>query len=176
MSLSDLAKDTFPKATAAAPSPCFSTTRTTLHCSSRKSSQSAVMTTTSVTTRAWRTRTCVTSGLNVQTTELDERAGPGLRELPLQPEGVIRRGSRNLRPTLSPNSVCQSFLSIHHEKSSRFKKCLYKACKATTRSEFFDAKACRAKAKLAFLAVMGVGCQPYKDAQTEACECVKTEL
>ena len=64
----------------------------------------------------------------------------------------------------------------HHNNSSRFKKCLYKACKQTARSEFFDAKACRAKAKLAFLAVMGVGCQPYKDAQEEACECVKTEL
>ena len=62
------------------------------------------------------------------------------------------------------------------QKTCRFKKCLYKACKATARSEFFDAKACRAKAKLAFLAVMGVGCQPYKDAQKEACECVKSEL
>jgi hypothetical protein len=55
-----------------------------------------------------------------------------------------------------------------------FKKCLYAACKATEKSEFFDAKACRLKAKLAFLAVMGVGCQMFLDAQEEACECVKS--
>ena len=59
----------------------------------------------------------------------------------------------------------------HKKLTFRFKKCLYKACKATARNEFLalNAKACRAKAKLAFLAVMGVGCQPYKDAQVRRC-------
>lgn len=60
----------------------------------------------------------------------------------------------------------------------KFKKCLYATCKGK-QNEFFDAKKCRLKAKLFYMAVLGVGCHSYIDAQRQACECVKapkTEL
>lgn len=53
-----------------------------------------------------------------------------------------------------------------------FKKCLYKVCQMK-KYAFLDEKTCKLKAKLAYLAVIGVGCQMYKDAQTNACQCVK---
>ena len=55
----------------------------------------------------------------------------------------------------------------------RFKKCLYASCK---KANSLMATGCKIKAKMAFMAVLGIGCQPFKDAQAEACECVKSEL
>ncbi len=57
----------------------------------------------------------------------------------------------------------------------KFKKCLYGTCKEK-RYEFLDSKKCRLKAKLFFITVLGVGCQPYISAQKSACQCVKDEL
>lgn len=52
------------------------------------------------------------------------------------------------------------------------KKCMYKVCKDKQR-DFLDEKKCKATAKTAYLLVMAVGCQLYKDSQDEACQCVK---
>lgn len=57
----------------------------------------------------------------------------------------------------------------------KFKKCLYRTCKGK-KIEFFDSKKCRLKAKLFYITVLGVGCQPYINAQKEACQCIRSEL
>ena len=57
-----------------------------------------------------------------------------------------------------------------------FRKCLYKVCRKDEHKRFLDNKKCKLKAKLFYMAVVGVGCQPYKAAQKNACDCVKTEL
>ena len=57
-----------------------------------------------------------------------------------------------------------------------FRKCLYKVCRKEEHARFLDNKKCKLKAKLFYMAVVGVGCTPFKDAQKAACECVKTEL
>lgn len=60
----------------------------------------------------------------------------------------------------------------------KFKRCLYSSCKSK-KHEFFDAKKCRLKAKLFLMAVLGIGCQSFIDAQRQACICVlpsKSEL
>ena len=54
----------------------------------------------------------------------------------------------------------------------KFKKCLYGACKGKNK-QFLDSKKCKLKAKVFYITVLGVGCQSYISAQTEACECVK---
>ena len=43
-------------------------------------------------------------------------------------------------------------------------------------ARFLDNKKCKLKAKLFYMAVVGVGCTPFKDAQKAACDCAKTEL
>ena len=57
---------------------------------------------------------------------------------------------------------------------------MHSVCTSTFRKEeharFLDNKKCKLKAKLFYMAVVGVGCTPFKDAQKAACECVKTEL
>ena len=58
-----------------------------------------------------------------------------------------------------------------------FKKCLYGQCRRRDQPgfdhmSFVDTKTCKLKAKLAFVAVIGVGCQAYLDAQASACQCV----
>ena len=40
---------------------------------------------------------------------------------------------------------------------------------------FLDNKKCKLKAKLFYMAVVGVGCVPFKEAQKNACNCVKLE-
>jgi len=57
-----------------------------------------------------------------------------------------------------------------------FRKCLYSVCRKDEHKQFLDNKKCKLKAKLFYIAVVGVGCTPYKNAQKNACECVKTEL
>jgi len=57
-----------------------------------------------------------------------------------------------------------------------FRKCLYKVCRKEDHKLFLDNKKCKLKAKLFYMAVIGVGCQPFKDAQKQACQCVKSEL
>ena len=54
-----------------------------------------------------------------------------------------------------------------------FRKCLYKVCRKDEHKRFLDNKKCKLKAKLFYMAVVGVGCQPFKDAQKNACLCVK---
>lgn len=54
-----------------------------------------------------------------------------------------------------------------------FRKCLYKVCRKGEHKLFLDNKKCKLKAKLFYMAVVGVGCQPFKDAQKNACKCVK---
>jgi len=54
-----------------------------------------------------------------------------------------------------------------------FRKCLYKVCRKDEHKRFLDNKKCKLKAKLFYMAVIGVGCQPFKDAQRNACHCVK---
>jgi len=54
-----------------------------------------------------------------------------------------------------------------------FRKCLYRVCKKEQHKRYLDNKKCKLKAKLFYMAVVGVGCQPFKDAQKEACNCVK---
>lgn len=57
----------------------------------------------------------------------------------------------------------------------KFKKCLYGTCKRKKQDQFLDSKKCKLKAKLFYITVLGVGCQSYISAQTEACECVRRE-
>jgi len=57
-----------------------------------------------------------------------------------------------------------------------FRKCLYRVCRKDQHKRYLDNKKCKLKAKLFYMAVVGVGCQPYKDAQKGACMCVKQEL
>jgi len=52
-----------------------------------------------------------------------------------------------------------------------FRKCLYRVCRSEEHSRFLDNKKCKLKAKLFYMAVVGVGCQPYKNAQRNACVC-----
>uniref|UniRef100_A0A0K2TTF9 Group XIIA secretory phospholipase A2like [Megachile rotundata] n=2 Tax=Lepeophtheirus salmonis TaxID=72036 RepID=A0A0K2TTF9_LEPSM len=52
-----------------------------------------------------------------------------------------------------------------------FKRCLYSVCKS--KDILLAKKTCQAKAKMFYLAVIGLGCQSYKEAQKEACNCVK---
>lgn len=54
----------------------------------------------------------------------------------------------------------------------RFKKCLYANCRKPKKLSFLDTKACKLKAKLFYLTVIGVGCQSFLDAQENACQCV----
>ncbi|XP_023323403.1 group XIIB secretory phospholipase A2-like protein [Eurytemora carolleeae] len=55
----------------------------------------------------------------------------------------------------------------------KFRKCLYKVCSGEEHKKFLDNKKCKLKAKLFYMTVVGVGCQPFKDAQRNACDCVK---
>eukprot|EP00088_Acartia_fossae_P029292 TRINITY_DN30138_c0_g1_i1.p1 TRINITY_DN30138_c0_g1~~TRINITY_DN30138_c0_g1_i1.p1 ORF type:complete len:236 (+),score=25.06 TRINITY_DN30138_c0_g1_i1:130-837(+) len=55
----------------------------------------------------------------------------------------------------------------------KFRKCLYKVCRGDQHKGFLDNKKCKLKAKLFYMAVVGVGCGPFKTAQKAACECVK---
>ena len=75
-----------------------------------------------------------------------------------------------------------------------FRKCLYRVCRWDSdnnswmrsafhskfrkeeHARFLDNKKCKLKAKLFYMAVVGVGCTPFKDAQKAACDCAKTEL
>lgn len=61
------------------------------------------------------------------------------------------------------------------ECDMKFKKCLYGTCKKQAYA-FLDSKTCRLKAKLFYITVLGIGCQPYINAQKAACQCVKSEL
>ena len=54
-----------------------------------------------------------------------------------------------------------------------FRKCLYRVCRKDEHQRFLDNKKCKLKAKLFYMAVVGVGCVPFKDAQKNACNCVK---
>jgi len=54
----------------------------------------------------------------------------------------------------------------------KFRKCLYKVCRTDKHNKFLDNIKCKLKAKLFYMAVVGVGCHSYKDAQRNACECV----
>lgn len=63
----------------------------------------------------------------------------------------------------------------------KFKKCLYAVCRMLQeeptpqpRRTQLDQQTCKAKAKLAYMAVMAVGCQLYRDAQKQACTCIRT--
>jgi len=56
-----------------------------------------------------------------------------------------------------------------------FRKCLYRVCRKDDHKKFLDNKKCKLKAKLFYMAVVGVGCSPFKEAQKNACLCVKTE-
>jgi len=53
-----------------------------------------------------------------------------------------------------------------------FRKCMYAVCKEKPGVELIHRKPCKVNARAAFLLVVAVGCQMYKDAQREACECV----
>jgi len=55
----------------------------------------------------------------------------------------------------------------------RFRKCLYRVCRGEDKLNYIDNKKCKLKAKVFYMAVVGVGCQPFKDAQKVACECIK---
>ena len=57
-----------------------------------------------------------------------------------------------------------------------FRKCLYQVCRGSGQKGFLENKKCKLKAKLFYMAVVGAGCQPYRDAQSKACDCVKSEL
>jgi len=57
----------------------------------------------------------------------------------------------------------------------KFRKCLYKVCRGEKHKKFLDNKKCKLKAKLFYMAVVGVGCQPYREAQKNACVCQKRE-
>jgi len=56
-----------------------------------------------------------------------------------------------------------------------FRKCLYRVCRKDEHQKYLDNKKCKLKAKLFYMAVVGVGCQPYKNAQKHACECVRVK-
>ena len=56
-----------------------------------------------------------------------------------------------------------------------FRKCLYRVCRKDEHKYFLDNKKCKLKAKLFYMAVVGVGCQPYKNAQKNACVCEKDQ-
>jgi len=62
----------------------------------------------------------------------------------------------------------------------KFKKCLYRQCKKDQHQlDYLTSKACKLKAKVFFLTLVGVGCSSYLNAQEKACQCVsrrKTEL
>ena len=60
----------------------------------------------------------------------------------------------------------------------KFKRCLYGYCKSKFGKskmsiKYFDRQKCNLKAKLFYVTVVGVGCQAYRDAQQNACRCVK---
>ena len=42
-------------------------------------------------------------------------------------------------------------------------------------TQILDKKACKIKAKLAYMSVIGVGCQSFRSAQKDACVCVKDD-
>ena len=52
------------------------------------------------------------------------------------------------------------------------RKCLYQTCRGSVQ-RFLENKKCKLEAKLFYLAVVGAGCQPYRDAQSKDCDCVK---
>ncbi len=54
----------------------------------------------------------------------------------------------------------------------RFRRCLYRVC-STLESKLFEQDPCKAKARAAFLLVQGLGCPLYRDAQRNACMCVR---
>lgn len=56
-----------------------------------------------------------------------------------------------------------------------FRKCLYRVCRKDEHKYFLDNKKCKFKAKLFYMAVVGVGCQPFKNAQKNACQCVREQ-
>ena len=51
----------------------------------------------------------------------------------------------------------------------------YRVCRKDEHQKYLDNKKCKLKAKLFYMAVVGVGCQPYKNAQKHACECVRVK-
>ena len=60
----------------------------------------------------------------------------------------------------------------------RFKRCLYGYCKGKFGKkkkplQYLDRQKCKLKAKLFYVTVVGVGCQAYRDAQKNACQCVR---
>ena len=60
----------------------------------------------------------------------------------------------------------------------KFKRCLYGHCKGKFGKkkkplQYLDRQKCKLKAKLFYVTVVGVGCQAYRDAQKNACQCVK---
>ena len=59
----------------------------------------------------------------------------------------------------------------------KFKRCLYGNCKKFDNKKkylrYFDSQKCKLKAKVFYIAVVGVGCQSYRDAQKNSCKCVK---
>jgi secretory phospholipase A2 len=56
-----------------------------------------------------------------------------------------------------------------------FKRCLYAVCKREDKRNLFDEKKCKAKAKLSFVTVIGVGCDSFRSAQKQACICKKAK-
>ena len=61
-----------------------------------------------------------------------------------------------------------------------FKKCLYAVCREQEKKDrrkeldnLFDTTKCKAKAKLSFVTVVGVGCGSFRNAQKKACLCKK---
>ena len=59
-----------------------------------------------------------------------------------------------------------------------FKRCLYGYCKGKFGKkkkplQYLDRQKCKLKAKLFYVTVVGVGCQAYRDAQKNACQCVR---
>merc|ERR1712179_743940 len=68
---------------------------------------------------------------------------------------------------------------IHVEKEfsdccNSHDKC-YDSCGEDKDQRFLDNKKCKLKAKLFYMAVVGVGCVPYKNAQKNACLCEKIQ-
>lgn len=55
----------------------------------------------------------------------------------------------------------------------KFRKCLYQVCRGEDKKRYLDNKKCKLKAKLFYMAVVGVGCGLYKESQKQACLCVK---
>lgn len=55
-----------------------------------------------------------------------------------------------------------------------FKRCLYAVCKTKENKRedtIFDVTLCKAKAKLSYVTLVGVGCSSFRNAQKEACLC-----